>query len=200
MPSLSLPPESLKFLLQDAVDRDLVTARRFLLLRILNHESYLTRDQLIVRVEAFLGRNCFGKKSWRDTFYRDMRVVKEAFYFAGLQIAYSRQSEKSGYFLVGQPSISDELKQLNQSALAEIDKDRMKEFRNLTIPEKVQIAFELSDAAIKELTNQVRQQNPDLSEQEAQKIALQREYEREELPGRNRMFGNGFIRRTKNAP
>jgi hypothetical protein len=49
------------------------------LLELLWNERYLTRAQLIARVEQKLGKNCFGKAVWADNFYRDMRVVKQAF-------------------------------------------------------------------------------------------------------------------------
>jgi hypothetical protein len=63
-------------ILQDAMQRDITTARRVALLEILWKERYLTRAQLIARVELRLGKNCFGISAWEDTFYRDMRFVK----------------------------------------------------------------------------------------------------------------------------
>jgi hypothetical protein len=66
-------------ILQDAIQRDLTTARRVALLEVLWHERYLTREQLIARLELKLGKNCFGASAWKDNFYRDMRVVKQAF-------------------------------------------------------------------------------------------------------------------------
>jgi len=40
------------YLLKDTAQRDLVTARRDCLLKLLWHERFLTRVQLIIRVEA----------------------------------------------------------------------------------------------------------------------------------------------------
>ena len=73
-------------ILQDAMERDITTARRVTLLEILWNERYLTRAQLIARVELRLGKNCFGASAWEDTFYRDMRLVKQAFETAGYRL------------------------------------------------------------------------------------------------------------------
>ena len=78
MVKLTAPMQAREILLQDAIERDPVTARRSLLLEILWHERYLTREQLIVRVEFQLGRNCFGFSAWEDNFYRDLRIIKRA--------------------------------------------------------------------------------------------------------------------------
>ncbi len=67
-------------MLQDAEQRDPVTARRMQLLLMLWLHRYLTRAVLIQRIETILGYAAFGKKSWQDAFYRDMRVVKNAFH------------------------------------------------------------------------------------------------------------------------
>jgi len=77
MDTSSIPTKALETLLQDALGRDPVTARRAHLLKILLHERYLSRQQLTVRVEGLLGKGCFGESAWEDTFYRDMRIVKK---------------------------------------------------------------------------------------------------------------------------
>ena len=63
-------------LLQDAIDRDPVTARRAHLLKILLHERYLTRRQLIVRVEGLLGKT-IGITKLRGTWktYRNIPLM-----------------------------------------------------------------------------------------------------------------------------
>ena len=70
-------------ILHDAIQRDFTTARRIALLEILWNERYLTRSQLLARVELRLGENSFGISAWEDTFYRDMRIVKRAFETVG---------------------------------------------------------------------------------------------------------------------
>lgn len=61
----------------DAIQRDLTTARRVALLEVLWNERYLTRSQIMARVELPLGRGCFGASVWQDSFYRDLRMVKQ---------------------------------------------------------------------------------------------------------------------------
>ena len=70
MISLTLPTVMIENMLHDAIQRDITTARRVALLEILWNERYLTRTQLIARVEIRLGRGCFGSSAWQDTFYR----------------------------------------------------------------------------------------------------------------------------------
>ena len=93
----SLPRNALQTLLEDAIDRDRTTARRACLLRILWHERFLTRYDLITRIDGELGQGCSGKTAWDDTFYRDMRVVKQALQADGYRLAYSRSKATPGY-------------------------------------------------------------------------------------------------------
>src|SRR5215217_7508914 len=102
MRKLILPIVMKDDILQDAIQRDITTARRATLLEILLNERYLTRSQLIARVELRLGKNCFGVSAWEDTFYRDMHFVKQAFKAAGYRLLYSRKKEQLGYYLEGQ--------------------------------------------------------------------------------------------------
>ena len=60
MTKLILPPVMKDALLQDAMQRDITTARRVAVLEILWHERYLTRSQLIARVEIRLGKTALG--------------------------------------------------------------------------------------------------------------------------------------------
>jgi hypothetical protein len=52
---ISFPLKAQKALLQDACSRDLTTVRRVILLEILFHERYLSRDQLFTRVDLVVG-------------------------------------------------------------------------------------------------------------------------------------------------
>ena len=112
-----MPPPAQDVLFQDALRRDLTTARRAALLDLLWHERFLTRAQLIARVELKLGRDCFGKSAWEDNFYRDMRVVKQAFHAAGFHLAFSRGERRAGYYLLDQPPLSPELSQIDPKRL-----------------------------------------------------------------------------------
>ena len=99
-----LPPAA-NVLLADAIARDRTTARRAALVNFLLQERYLTRERLIARVEGLLGKGCFGDSARVDTFFRDMRVVKQALKAAGFQPAYSRSLKQPGYYLQGQPPV-----------------------------------------------------------------------------------------------
>src|SRR5512138_2466553 len=121
MTKLTLPTAMKDALLHDAMHREITTARRVALLEILWNERYLTRSQLIARVEIRLVKNCFGISAWEDTFYRDMRFVKQAFEAAGYQLLYSRKKEQPGYYLDGQPSLSSEIKRVLMGSAAEVD-------------------------------------------------------------------------------
>src|SRR5215213_9863870 len=119
-------------ILQDAIHRDLTTARRAALLELLWHERYLTRSQLMARVGIRLGNKCFGTSAWEDTFYRDMHVVKQAFKAAGYILAYSRSSVQPGYYLKGQPALSPELRQIVRSSAAEVDQRQIEIYQRLS--------------------------------------------------------------------
>ena len=167
-----------EFLLTDAVRRDLPTARRAALLNILWDEHFLTREQLIARVEQIVGSGCFGTRAWQDNFYRDMRVVKAAFQKAGRQIAFSR-GKTGGYYVVGQPVVSPEVTALIQSSIAEIDPQQMEIIRRLSPAQRFRQGCAISDAARRVVAYRIQQDYPGTSAQEAHRIALHRAYQDE---------------------
>jgi len=161
-------------LLQDAIERDRTTARRVALLHILYSERHLTREQLITRIEGELGRGCFGDSAWQDTFFRDMKVVRQAFQAAGYELAYSRQAEKMGYYLRGQGAISAELSAVIQGCVAEVDAAQMAVFRTLPAAVKFQQGCSVSDLARQVVANRIRQRNPQISMTESYRQATER--------------------------
>ena len=163
-------------ILQDAIQRDLTTARRASLLQILWKERYLTRAQLIARVELQLGNNCFGPSAWEDTFYRDMRVIKRAFQAAGYQLEYNRNREHPGYYLRGQPALSPEFQQMVKSSAAEADPRQINIYRRLSPAARFRQGSGISDAARNVVGYRIRQENPELTEEESIRMALQRAY------------------------
>ena len=165
-----------KIILRDAIQRDLTTARRATLLHILWHERYLTRAQLMTRVGLKLGKNCFGMAAWEDTFYRDIHVVKQAFRAAGYTLSYSRSKSKTGYYLEGQAVLSDELNRMIHGSIAEVDHRQIEIYQRLTPADRFQQGCSISDTARKVVAFRVRQENPDLSLVEANRMALQRAY------------------------
>ena len=173
---LSLPTVMKDTILQDAIRRDISAARRVALLEILWNERYLTRTQLIARVELELGKNCFGISAWEDTFYRDMRFVKQAFEAARYQLVYSRKKEQPGYYLDGQPALSSEFKQVLKGSAAEVDQRQIDIYRTLSFAERFQQGCSISDTARKVVAYRIRQENPRLLVAEANRMALQRAY------------------------
>ena len=162
---------------QDAIQRDITTARRFILLQILWNERYLTRAQLITRVEYRLGKNCFGISAWEDTFYRDMRVVKKAFQAASYALEYSRYKDRAGYYLQGQPALSPEFKQLVKSSVAEVDQRQIDIYRQLSAAARFRQGSAISDTARNVVAYRIRQEHPEVTPLEANRMALQRAYE-----------------------
>jgi hypothetical protein len=163
-------------ILQDAMERDITTARRVTLLEILWHERYLTRTQLIVRVELRLGKNCFGASAWEDTFYRDMRLVKQAFETAGHRLLYSRNKNQPGYYLDEQPTLLSEIKQILKTSAAEVDQRQIDIYHKLSPADRFRQGCSISDTARKVVAYRIRQEDPRLSIAEANRIALQRAY------------------------
>jgi hypothetical protein len=172
MNTASIPTKSLAFLLEDAASRDLSLRRRMALLTILLGERYLDRGQLIMRVEALLGKDCFGA-AWQDVFYRDMRLVKSALKAAGFQLAYSRSSKRSGYYLKGQPELSEQLANTIRQSAGEVDPKQVKIFHRLSPAERFRLGCSVTDTARNAVAYRLRQQNPELSPVEASLLAVQ---------------------------
>src|SRR5687767_8670925 len=174
MVRLSLPTVMKDTLLHDAIQRDITTARRAALLEILWNECYLTRPQLIARVQLRLRKSCFGILAWDDTFYRDMRFAKQAFEAAGYRLLYSRKKEQPGYYLDGQPALSFVIKQVLKGSAAEVDQRQIDVYRKLSFAERFHQGCSVSDTARRVVAYRIRQENPKLSLREANRIALQR--------------------------
>ena len=177
MLTISFPPESQQALLQDASSRDLTTARRTILLEILWHERYLTRNQLIPRVERVLGKKAYGKSAVEDTFYRDIRAVKLAFRAAGYNLAYRRNKPNPGYYLVGEPPVSRQISEELAGAAAEMDLAQMEILKKMLPAERAALGASISDAARQAVAYRILQQNPGTSQVEANRLALQRAYD-----------------------
>jgi hypothetical protein len=172
----TLPNVMKDVVLHDAMERDIITARRVALLETLWNERFLTRAQLIARVELRLGKNCFGISAWEDTFYRDMRFAKQAFEAAGYRLLYSRNKQQPGYYLEGQPVLRPEILQVLQGSAAEVDQRQIDIYRKLSFAERFHQGCSISDTARQVVAFRIRQENPKLSLMEANRTALQRAY------------------------
>ena len=147
---------------------------RAAIINIIHHERYLTREQLIVRVEGKMGRGCFGETAWVDTFYRDMKVVKRALEAAGYQLAYSRNMKPSGYYLRNQPLISPELSAILESTIAEVDPAQIAIFIQLSFGQRFRQGCSITNLARQIVANRIQQRNPRLSLTEANRLAIQK--------------------------
>lgn len=163
----AIPSQALKIILQNA-------ARRGALLEILWHERYLTREQLISRVEIQLGANCFGASAWEDNFYRDMRIFKQALQAAGQRLRFSRSQQLPGYYLQGQPALSQEFKQMLAGSSAEADPAQISIYHRLSLCERIRQGCSISNTARRAAAYRIRQENPGISQIEANRMALQR--------------------------
>ncbi|MEE4312286.1 MAG: hypothetical protein V2J62_10515 [candidate division KSB1 bacterium] len=159
--------------MQDASERDRTTARRVHLIAILWEERYLTREQLITRLEGILGKDCFGESAWEDTFYRDMRVIKQAFLAAGYDIKYSRSSGQSGYYIDGHPPLSENITQIIQGSIKEVDQDQIAAIQQLSVQDRIKLGLSISEAALDVIAYRHRQKRPALSIRESKKIVLE---------------------------
>jgi hypothetical protein len=169
-----LPQAVIVELIHEAIQRDRTTARRFCLLSILWQERFLTRAQLVVRVEALLGRVCFGSSAWDDTFYRDMRTVKKAFRAAGYTLSYSRSLSRPGYFLLHQPALGVELANAIAGSVAEVNLAQIAILSKLTPGERFQIGCSISDTAREAVAYRLRLRQPELGTPESKRLALQK--------------------------
>jgi hypothetical protein len=172
----SISPKAKDIIFQDAIQRDLTTARRAALLEILWDERYLTRDQLVARVEIRLGKNCFGNSAWEDNFYRDMRIVKKAFQAAGEQILYCRNKQRPGYYLKGQPALSPELRRMLLGSVAEVEPRQIELYQALSMSERVRQGCSISNTARRVVAYRILTENPGIDPLEANRLAIQRGY------------------------
>lgn len=122
-------------------------ARRSALLEIIRHERYLTRSQLIARVEFRLGRNCFGTSAENDPFQRDMCFVRQALKAAGYTLLYSRSKQQPGYYLQGQPALSSKLRQTLRSSAVEADQRQIDIYQQLSLADRFHQGCAISDTA-----------------------------------------------------
>ncbi|MGD2156819.1 MAG: hypothetical protein PVG32_08110 [Anaerolineales bacterium] len=172
----SIPPKAQQTLLQDASERDRTTARRVSLLNILINERFLTRAGLIARTEARVGQGCFGEAAWKDTFYRDMRVVKEALQRAGYELAYSRRKGQSGYYLRGQPQLNSELVHIIEGSIAELNQAQIIVYRQLDPADRFRQGCSVSDTARGVVAHRIQLRQPELSSEEANRLALEQRH------------------------
>jgi len=145
--------------LRETAEQDLPTARRAALLRLVWQEAYLSRQGLIARVEALLGRGCFGT-SPASTFHRDMAVVRQVLAEAGHELLYDRHPDHprySGYYVAGRPLLDEKLQRLIAGAVAEVDPQQIAVTRRLTPAQQFQQGYSMTRLAEQVVAYRLRQ-------------------------------------------
>lgn len=145
IPDFFIPFQAAYSLLQDAASRDRTTARRTALVEILWHERYLSRENLMARVEDRLGGGCFGDSAWEDTFNRDMLAVKEAFALSDSHLVYSRKKKLVGYYLRGDERLHPHLRKAISAAVHEIDVRQLGIYHSLGLVQRIRQALFASE-------------------------------------------------------
>lgn len=145
--NIKVPNKAIAALLKDAQGRDLTTARRQLLFQTLWRERYLTRSQLIWRIDKQLGNHCFGVKAWEDTFYRDMRAVKTVFASAGFTLEYNRGGNRPGYHLAGEPALHQSMHRRLVGALQELDDEQCEIYGQISAEQKCYQAISMIESS-----------------------------------------------------
>jgi len=166
LPWKEAPIEEWVALLQGLASRDMTTARRAALLRLVWQESFLTREGLMARVEGLLGRGCFGKDS-RATFFRDMRAVRRFLTQEGHRLLYSRRPGAKGYYVEGRPPLDERLQRLIAGAVAEVDPRQIAIYQRLSPAQRFRQGCSLIEGAERITALQLQRRHPHLSEREA---------------------------------
>jgi hypothetical protein len=153
----SLPIDLRLRLLEDAIHRDRVTARRSTLLTLIWQESFLSGAGLISRTEALVGRGCFGAAPVA-TLRRDIHALKHLLNQAGFRLRCSRQTGRSGYYVVGRPELAPELTEMIRAGMQDVDPKQIALAARLTPADRVRQAGQLSDGlrhmAVRRLMNE----------------------------------------------
>jgi hypothetical protein len=105
-----------------------------------------------------------------------MQVVKQALKAAGYVLLYSRSKKQPGYYLQGQPALSLEFKQALRSSVAEVDQRQIDIYHRLSPADRFHQGCAISDTARNVVAYRIRRENPNLSPDEASRLALQRAY------------------------
>jgi hypothetical protein len=162
-----------------SIHHKFVMMRRLELLKILWDERYLTSQQLIIRVTLNLGKNSFGKSVDKAAFYRDMKLLKKAFQAADIKLAYSRRKIRGGYYIIGEPPISEELSLEIKYSAAEVDIRQIEIYNKMTPAERFRQGCAISDLARRVVAYRILIENPGMNMDEANRRALRKAYSQE---------------------
>jgi len=147
-------------LLAHQAEQNPVLARRMALLDILCAEAYLTREELIAKVQERLGEDCFGQDAVQ-ALWEDMRALRAA----GMDIRYSRSKGRLGYYL-RTVAVSEEDKRKIRAVFDEIDYRQMAILRSLPPARRTAMVFELCEALRQSIAASVRSRELDIGDEE----------------------------------
>jgi hypothetical protein len=162
--------------LDEASQRDPVTARRLTLLILLSRENYQRQASLISRTEARLGRGCFGKAA-ALAFRRDMQAVKLILAASGQSLRYSRNTQSGGYYIEGLPELAPEVTRAIHGAAQELDPHQIAVFARLAPAQRLRLAARLTADLLAIAVGRLQQEQPELTRLEAQREVLYRAYQ-----------------------
>lgn len=103
-------------------------------------------------------------------------LVKRAFQAANYILDYSRNREHLGYYLRGQSALSPEFRQIVKASAAEADQRQIDIYHQLSAAARFRQGCAISDTARKVVAYRIHLENPRLTPQEANRMALQRAY------------------------
>ena len=171
-----IPAEVRLALLRDDLTRDIVTARRAVLLSLVWQESFLSKAGLMARTQALLGRACFGKAA-EATFRRDMHALKAVLDSCGFGLKFSRRSGRGGYYIPGRPELAPELAEAIRAAMSDVDPLQIEMASQLTPVDRVQQAGRLSDGLRRMALRRLMAEQPGLTLRKAQQEVMHRYYQ-----------------------
>ncbi len=146
--------------------------RRSLIARMIWQVAYQRSTGLIENVAYLIGRRAWGENS-RATLATDMVHLRQVMTSAGHHLAYSHQPEHKGFYIRGRPLLDPQLERRMIGAMAEIDPAQMAITRQLTPAQRFTQAMSMIDFVTKAGVYRLRQRQPTLSLEEAQRRVRQ---------------------------
>ncbi len=89
---------------------------------------------------------------------------------------YGRREGHLGYYAHRQSALSPDIKQMLRCSVDEIDQRQIEIYQRLPPADRFRQGCAISDTARNVVAYRIRQENPNLSPEEANRIALQRAY------------------------
>lgn len=91
------------------------------------------------------------------------RLVIVARASAGYQLAFRPRKSRGGYYLVCEPTLSEELVQKIKYSAAEVDSRQLEIFSKMSIAERFRMGFEISETALRAVAYRIQIENPGMN-------------------------------------